>query len=83
MIKKLGKKIIKCAKKININKFPKVSKNSCGYRLDCINSLKDTHKILVGSEGTLGNCVICKIKFKKFTFKANTFCYRISIGSKR
>lgn len=61
---KIGKKIIKCAKQINIERFPKVSKNSCGYRLDCINSLRDTHKILVGSEGTLGIILSAKLSLK-------------------
>ena len=62
---KTGKKIIKCTKNINIDQFPKVSKNSCGYRLDCINSIKDTHKILVGSEGTLGIILSAKLSLKK------------------
>jgi FAD/FMN-containing dehydrogenase len=61
---KIGKKIIKCAKQINIDQFPKVSKNSCGYRLDCINSIRDTHKILVGSEGTLGIILSAKLSLK-------------------
>src|ERR1700687_970572 len=34
--------------------FPRESKNSCGYRIDKIHSKKDTHKIIAGSEGTLG-----------------------------
>ena len=70
---KTGKKIINCAKKININKFPKVSKNSCGYRLDCINSLKDTHKILVGSEGTLGIVLSAKLILKNLPSKRILF----------
>ena len=61
---KIGRKIIKFAKQINIDQFPKVSKNSCGYRLDCINSLNDTHKILVGSEGTLGIILSAKLSLK-------------------
>ena len=35
-------------------KFPCVTKNSCGYRLDKIRKKSDLHKIIVGSEGTLG-----------------------------
>jgi FAD/FMN-containing dehydrogenase len=58
---KTGKKIYKLAKQINKDRFPKVSKNSCGYRLDCINSIKDTHKILAGSEGTLGIILSAKL----------------------
>ena len=71
--KKTGKKIIKCAKKIDIDKFPKVSKNSCGYRLDCINSLKDTHKILVGAEGTLGIVLSAKLSLKNIPSKRILF----------
>jgi glycolate oxidase len=59
---KFGKKILQVTNRIQKEKFPKVSKNSCGYRLDCINSLKDTHKTLAGSEGTLGIIVSAKIK---------------------
>ncbi|RMF31909.1 MAG: FAD-binding oxidoreductase, partial [Candidatus Nitrosothermus koennekii] len=48
-----------------INKrFPKVSKNSCGYRIDKIinNDVIDLPKLFVGSEGTLG--IVIKIKLK-------------------
>ncbi len=41
--------------------FPKVSKNSCGYRIDRVLSEKDLHKIIAGSEGTLG--IIISAKF--------------------
>jgi len=60
--KKFGKKILQVTNRIEKGKFPRVSKNSCGYRLDCIDSLKDTHKTLAGSEGTLGIIVSAKIK---------------------
>ncbi len=70
---KTGKKIIKFDEKININKFPIVSKNSCGYRLDCINSIKDTHKILVGSEGTLGIILSAKLSLKNIPTKRILF----------
>jgi FAD/FMN-containing dehydrogenase len=65
----IQKNYVKCAKKINIDKFPKVSKNSCGYRLDCVNSIKDTHKILVGSEGTLGLILSAKLNLKNIPSK--------------
>ena len=42
--------------------FPKVSKNSCGYRIDKIYSKKDVHKIIAGSEGTLGIIISAKIR---------------------
>lgn len=46
----------------NIGKYPNVSKNSCGYRLDKITNQKDIHKIIAGSEGTLGIVVSAKLK---------------------
>ncbi|MDE1768959.1 MAG: FAD-binding oxidoreductase [Thaumarchaeota archaeon] len=50
----------------NIEKvFPKVSKNSCGYRIDKIYSKTDVHKIIAGSEGTLGIIVSAKIRTYK------------------
>ncbi len=42
--------------------FPKVSKNSCGYRIDKISSEKDLHKLIAGSEGTLGIIVSAKLR---------------------
>lgn len=70
---KVGKKIIKCAKQIDVNQFPKTSKNSCGYRLDSINSLKDTHKALIGAEGTLGIILSAKIHVEKIPSKRLLF----------
>ncbi|EPA04687.1 FAD binding domain protein [Candidatus Nitrosarchaeum limnium BG20] len=57
-----GSKIFKLSKKIDIEKFPKVTKNSSGYRLDSIKSIKDVHKIIVGSEGTLGIVLSADLK---------------------
>lgn len=42
--------------------FPKVSKNSCGYRIDKISSEKDLHKLIAGSEGTLGIITSAKLR---------------------
>ena len=42
--------------------FPKVSKNSCGYRIDVLSSEKDLCKLIAGSEGTLGIITSAKIK---------------------
>lgn len=50
----VGSKVLEIAKMIDKDKFPKVSKNASGYRLDAVNGILDTHKALVGSEGTLG-----------------------------
>ena len=60
--RKLGKKILNISKKIDLKKFPKVSKNSCGYLLNSVNSTKDTHKVFAGSEGTLGIILSAKLK---------------------
>lgn len=46
------------------NKFPKVRKNSCGYRLDRVlrSNLLDISKLFVASEGTLG--IVVRAKFR-------------------
>ena len=49
-------------------KFPRVSKNSCGYRLDAIKKISDLHKIIAASEGTLG--VITTVKLKTLPIPA-------------
>ena len=71
--KEYGKKILEIAKKIEISKFPKVSKNSCGYRLDAVNSLNNTHKVLAGSEGTLGIILSAKMKIRTIPKKRLLF----------
>ena len=43
-------------------RFPRVSKNSCGYRLDAIKTKSDLHKIIAASEGTLG--IITSVNLK-------------------
>lgn len=52
--KKVGKKILEFTKKIDKKRFPNVTKNSSGYRIDKVKSINDTHKVVIGSEGTLG-----------------------------
>ena len=52
--------IIKKIQSGNIT-FPKVSKNSCGYRIDKVFSEKDLHKLIAGSEGTLGIVTSAKL----------------------
>ena len=49
-----GDIIAKIAQDIDRQKFPKTTKNSSGYRLDAVLSAMDSHKALIGSEGTLG-----------------------------
>ena len=57
--------VVRVANGIDKSTFPQVSKNSCGYRLDAINSQSDTQKIIAGSEGTLGIVVLAKLKIRK------------------
>ena len=61
---KISKKIIKITEKQRFEKFPKVSKNSSGYRIDKIKSHTDSQKLLIGSEGTLGIILSAKLKIK-------------------
>jgi FAD/FMN-containing dehydrogenase len=61
--KKVASKIFKIIK-IDNEKIPKVSKNSSGYRIDKIKSNDDSHKIIIGSEGTLGIILSAKLKIK-------------------
>jgi len=62
--KKISKDIIKIVNGIEQDKFPKVSKNSSGYRLDKIITEKDSHKCIIGSEGTLGIILSAKLEIK-------------------
>jgi len=57
-----GNKILKMINRNIQKKFPHVSKNSCGYRLDKITKKTDLQKIIAGSEGTLGIIISAKIK---------------------
>ena len=52
--KSVGQEVMELVGLIDRDKFPKVAKNASGYRLDRIGSIEVTHKLLVGSEGTLG-----------------------------
>lgn len=45
-------------------RFPCVSKNSCGYRIDKVTAYSSVQKIMAGSEGTLG--IITSAKLKTF-----------------
>lgn len=49
-------------------RFPRVSKNSCGYRFDAIKTMSDLHKVIAASEGTLG--VITSVKLKTLPIPA-------------
>ncbi len=69
---KYGKKIFEKIK-IDYKNFPKVSKNSSGYRIDSIESEKDSHKIIIGSEGTLGIVTSVKLKIRNIPEKRILF----------
>ncbi len=60
--KTVGKKILELRKQIDETKFPNVTKNSSGYRIDKVKTINDTHKIIIGSEGTLGIVLSAKLK---------------------
>ncbi|MDH3794754.1 MAG: FAD-binding oxidoreductase, partial [Nitrosopumilus sp.] len=62
--KKIADKIIKFANNIESKKFPNVTKNSSGYRIDKIKTTKDSHRVIIGSEGTLGIILSAKLKIK-------------------
>ena len=49
-----GRRILEIAQRADTAGFPKTSKNSCGYRLDRVMGMSDTHRVLAGAEGTLG-----------------------------
>ena len=61
---KISKEIIKITNSIDYKNFPNVTKNSSGYRLDKIKTINDSHKIIVGSEGTLGIILSAKLKIQ-------------------
>lgn len=42
--------------------FPDLPKNSCGYRLDAVGGPRDAHKVIAGSEGTLG--IVTSARFR-------------------
>ena len=58
--KKVSKKIFQNIK-IDKDKIPKTSKNSSGYQIKKITSEKNSHKIIIGSEGTLGIIISAKL----------------------
>ena len=62
--KKIADKIMQLTNNIEIKKFPNVTKNSSGYRIDKIKTNNDAHKVIIGSEGTLGIILSAKLKIK-------------------
>ena len=62
--KKIANKITEITNKIDNRKFPTVSKNSSGYRIDKVKTDDDAHKIIIGSEGTLGIITSAKLRIR-------------------
>jgi len=60
----VAKRILEFTKNIDEKRFPNVSKNSSGYRIDKVKSRNDSHKVVIGSEGTLGIILSAKLKIK-------------------
>ncbi|MDE1726487.1 MAG: FAD-binding oxidoreductase [Thaumarchaeota archaeon] len=73
------KKILAIVKPQMQRQFPRVSKNSCGYRIDKIRSGNDLHKIMAGSEGTLG--IITSAMLKTFDLPKQSILTIISYKS--
>ena len=71
--KKIFQRLVKITKRQKPEKFPKVSKNSSGYRIDKVKKDTDSHKLLVGSEGTLGIILSAKLKIKEKSRKRALF----------
>ncbi len=71
--KRVVKKILKFSRKIDVKRFPNVTKNSSGYRIDKVKSINDTHKVIIGSEGTLGIILSAKLNIKKIPRKRILF----------
>ena len=62
--KRVASKVLSLAKKFDKKQFPNVTKNSSGYRIDAIKTEYDAHKIIIGSEGTLGIITSVKLKIR-------------------
>jgi FAD/FMN-containing dehydrogenase len=58
----LAHSVLHLARAVDKNRFPQVSKNSCGYRLDAVSNHNDSHKVIAASEGTLGIIVSAKLR---------------------
>ncbi len=60
--RRVGGRILELAGGLDRSRIPSVTKNSSGYRIDRVGSITETHRALVGSEGTLGVVVSAKIR---------------------
>ncbi|NND87570.1 MAG: FAD-binding oxidoreductase [Nitrosopumilus sp.] len=71
--KTISNQVLKLTRKIESERFPKVSKNSSGYRLDTVKANNDTHRVIIGSEGTLGVIISASLKIKPLPKKRILF----------
>ncbi len=60
----VGRSVLGMASKIQRDRFPRVTKNASGYRLDAVRAIGDSHRILIGSEGTLGIVTSAELKIR-------------------
>ena len=58
----VGRSVLGIASGIQRDRFPRVTKNASGYRLDAVRTVGDSHRVLIGSEGTLGIVTSAELK---------------------
>ncbi len=61
---KKSREVFSLSEKIDRGRFPRLSKNSCGYRLDAVQKATDSHKVIAGSEGTLGIITSARLRIR-------------------
>ena len=59
--------------------FPATEKNSCGYRIDAVGSAADAHRVLAGSEGTLG--IVLSARLRAAHLPGSRRLYVVACGS--
>ena len=77
----LSEKVAAIARKADLGRFPAVSKNSSGYRLDKVRDAIDAHKVVAGSEGTLG--VVTRARLKTYPLPERRILYVLSYESRQ
>lgn len=65
----LGRKILALSEKIELGRIPQTTKNSSGYRIEGIRSIKNAQNAIIGAEGTLGIIVSAKIRIREIPKK--------------
>ncbi len=59
-----SREVFSLSRKIERARFPRLSKNSCGYRLDAVHEMADSHRVIAGSEGTLGIVTSAELRIR-------------------